>query len=320
MPDPEVRVFGRNNVTTSVPVPRYRVKPCDDVRILLVRARQVPNSTEEMEIEATLRDLSVARKPLPISGYRWTFGDGSPSVVTTQPAVTHRFRPSDSDAMFSQFLIRCEAVAADGTIVVGRTSFQRLNTEFEELHYKKILVLSAMFTPQFPALDAAGRVTQRVRLYHYRRTPVRLERVRITYVTPEARGPSPVEEVDASAALGTREIPPGDGVEAPFTLDTGAHPAATMVDYDFDGHMADGTPAIAHFSIMRPPAAPTPENGARVTDPLLTQKILRARARLGKAFVNDLDLARLEREGAFADLRVATTEPAGGDAPTAAAN
>jgi len=92
-------------------------------------------------------------------------------------------------------------------------------------------------------------------------------------------------------------------------LDTKAHPDAMMADYLFEGHTPDGIKVLGTFSIMAPPKLPTPETGTPVGDPLLTQKILRAREKLGKPFVNDEDLRQLELAGVFADLQAAPDDP-----------
>ncbi|HEY5419679.1 MAG TPA: PKD domain-containing protein [Marmoricola sp.] len=255
-----------------------------------------------MNFTARITATSPGRAPLRIKTYRWSFGDGEPSVDTPVPTVSHRFKPRDPDALYSDYVVRCEAIADAGPSVVGRHALQLRNPEFDSLYYYKTLMLSVELTPRFPELDASGRVVQKVRFYHYRSETVTLDRVSINYLTSLADNPGATEERPPREALGALEVPPGDGIETTLTLDTTRHPDAIMVDYDLDGHTADGTPARGHVSIMRPPVPPTPETGQRVADPQLTRRILRARERLGKPFVNDQDLIDLERQGAFADL------------------
>jgi hypothetical protein len=54
---------------------------------------------------------------------------------------------------------------------------------------------------------------------------------------------------------------------------------------------------------------PTPEDHQPVVDPLLKAKILRAREVLGKPYVTDEDIWRLEREGLMNNLQVGPPEP-----------
>jgi hypothetical protein len=240
--------------------------------------------------------------PLRVSSYRWSFGDGE-QVVTAGPSAVHRFGVQNPNALYSEFLVTCEAVGGDGRTVVGRTALSLRNAEFENLEFQKTLVLSVELTPRFPQLDSRGRVVQTVRLYHHRDTPVRLEQARMTYVEGFDGQEHPGETRSVAELLGSDEVLPGHGVEHTFEFDPAAHAGTRMVDYVFEGHTADGVRAIATFSVMVPPPPPTPDTGSRISDPLLTQKIMRARERLGKAFVNDEDLTQLEHDGAFDDLK-----------------
>jgi hypothetical protein len=298
----QIQVFGRRNVVTAVPLPSYTIKRCRPERLLFLQSRQMPNSIDELELVATVRELGPT-PPLRVTSYRWSFGDKSNKVVTAGPSAIHRFAPQNPDTLYSDYLVTCEAVGGDGRTVVGRTALSLRNTEFENLHFQKTLVLSVALTPRFPERDSRGRVVQSARLYHHRGAPVRLTRARVTYVEGDDQVAPPAEERPAGEVLGTEEIPPGHGVERRFSFDPAAHPGARMVDYAFEGQTADGIPVIAGFSLMVPPPAPTQESGAQVVDAQLRQKVLRARERLGKPFVNDEDLTQLEREGAFADLQ-----------------
>jgi len=302
-----VQVFGRGDALTSAEVPPYKVKKCRPDRVLLLNARAMPNSSDQFELGAVVREGGPSA-PLRVSAYRWSFGDGG-STVTAEPAVVHRFAPRDPDALVSDFVVACEAVSGDGRSVVGRTTLSLRNREFENLEFQKTLVLSVELTPRFPELDGDGRVVQRVRLYHHRSAPVRLERATLSFRSGRGAEPPPDEVRPVGELLGTEEVPPGPGVEAAFRLDTKARPDVLMVDYFFEGHTTDGVKASGTFSIMVPPPRPTPDTGARVVDELLTRKILRARERLGRPFVNDEDLRQLERAGVFADLGAPPAEP-----------
>jgi hypothetical protein len=310
-----IQVFGRDNVATSAPMPAYTVKRCQPDRSLFLRSRQMPNSTDELELVATIRELGPSA-PLRVTAYRWAFGDGE-QTVTAGPSAVHRFGVQDPNALYSEFLVTCEAVGGDGRTVVGRTALSLRNAEFENLEFQKTLVLSVELTPRFPQLDSHGRVVQTVRLYHHRDAPVRLEQARVTYVEGFDGQEVSAEPRSVAELLGSDEVLPGHGAEHTFRFDPAAHPGTRMVDYVFEGHTADGIPAIASFSVMVPPPSPTPDTGTPITDPLLSQKIMRARERLGRPFVNDEDLMQLEQEGAFADLKSAASPS--GEAPPAGA-
>lgn len=302
-----IQVFGRGDAVTTVDVPHYTIKKCHPDRLLFLAAREMPNATDEIELGATVRENGPSA-PLRVVSYRWSFGDGTTST-TSDSSVIHRFEPRNPDGLISDFLVACEAVGRDGRTVVGRRAVSLRNREFENLEFHKTLELSVELTPRFPELDSSGRVTQRVRLFHHRNAPVRLERAVLSYRTSGGQDAPPEETHPVGELLGTEEVPPGRGVEHAFHLDSKAHPDVIMVDYSFEGHTADGVKAQGTFSIMVPPALPTPQTGARVMDGLLTQKILRARERLGKPFVNDEDLRQLERAGAFEDLKAPTDVP-----------
>jgi hypothetical protein len=294
-----VHVFGRNNASVSVPLPEYTIKKCPVQRMLFLQTRQLPNSAEEYEVVAALRESGS--RPLRATSYRWSFGDGE-QLVTSTPVAIHRFAPKDAKSLYSHFLLSCVAVGADGESVLGRTALSLRNLEAENLEFHNTLVLSVELTPRFPQLSADGRVVQRVRLYHHLDVPVHLERARVAEMKTFDGDATEGRPKDVYPLLGTDVVPPGRGIEREFTLDTALKPDIHVIEYLFEGKTQDGIPAMADFSIMRPPALPTPETGAPVRDPLLTRKIMRARERLHKEYVNDEDLVELDRQGAFADL------------------
>jgi hypothetical protein len=116
-------------------------------------------------------------------------------------------------------------------------------------------------------------------------------------------GSPPPEELGVSAAFGTTTLPPA-GIEAEFVLDTNLDERVFSMEYVVEGHTEDGYRATGNFAIMRPPPKPTRETAALVRDAVLQAKILKTRELLGKDVVNDEDIWRLEKEGAFKDLVV----------------
>src|SRR5262249_5132986 len=141
---------------------------------LFVSYRGQPNSTTEYELRATLRD--PRSRPFHPVSYTWNFGDGQTQTTRT-PWVEHRFDPASGPGLETEFLVACAAVDATDAQVVGRTTVDLHNPEFENLAIKKTLVLSYEMTPRFPERDAAGVVTERVRLWHHRAGDVRVNRV-----------------------------------------------------------------------------------------------------------------------------------------------
>jgi hypothetical protein len=110
------------------------------------------------------------------------------------------------------------------------------------------------------------------------------------------------QEIDAQRLLGTRVIPPA-GITVPLRFDTAREAAIFSIEHAVVGRTAEGWSAVGAFSIMRPPKRPTRDDHVPVDDPMLQAKILAARDLLGKEFVTDEDLWRLEREGAFKGLQ-----------------
>jgi hypothetical protein len=297
-PPPQmVRVFGRNNVSTEIPVPPIRVLPCKPARRLHVTARLLPNSIDEFELIAKIVNVTAAEPMRPVEA-RWTFGDGT-SGVSRGPTIVHDFSARPQDSLYAQLLITCEAVGADGERIVGRTSLQLLNPSFEHLAYRGIVLLYALMTPRFPELGADGIVRQRVRVWHRHPTPVTITRIlRYAHSTDGDTTAHPVE-VDPVQLFGTVTIGPG-GVEGRVELDASA--GVFSYELAIEGKSDDDHPAMGAFSVMRPPDRPTPENSTPVVDPLLKAKIVRARELLRQEFVNDEDLIRLGEQGAFDDL------------------
>jgi hypothetical protein len=296
-----VAVFGRDNVMVTAELPHFTVKPCKPKRRLVLTARLLPNSAAELELHATVMNVD-AKEPFKAVRYEWSFGDGQTSQTTT-PVATHDYAGRPEESLFSQLLLSCVAVAADGERVEGRSALQLLNQSFEGKAYKGLVKIYTAPTPRFPELGPDGLVRQRIRLWHVERGPIRLEKLTRQRHYQGDEGSPPPEELGVSAAFGTTTLPPA-GIEAEFVLDTNLDERVFSMEYVVEGHTEDGYRATGNFAIMRPPPKPTRETAALVRDAVLQAKILKTRELLGKDVVNDEDIWRLEKEGAFKDLVV----------------
>lgn len=311
---PVVTVFGKDNVATSVPVPRYKVKPCEPERLVEVFSRRLPNADEDYEFLARVVEVkkqgAPPRPPFTPVKYVWTFDDQH-TVTTATPVVSHTLGAGGTRpwAMYFQHLVRVDVVDAQGRKVTGRSSLQVLNTSFENFDKKGVVTLLARGTPRFPVLGEDGKVRQTFRLHHQWKGLVRLERVTVLRARTPEKGAPPLPEDTEEVSLGVDVIPEGSGVEVAVALDTKAEPEVSMVTYSLEGNTLDGHPARGTFSVMRPPPVPTKENSTPITDPVLTAKVKKARELLGQPYVTDEDLWRLEREGRFDDLNVRREAP-----------
>ncbi|XXF79553.1 hypothetical protein P2318_07295 [Myxococcaceae bacterium GXIMD 01537] len=315
---PPVTVFSKDNVATTVPVPRYTVKDCEPERLVQVLSRRLPNGEDDFElmakvVERPVRPGEPAPRPFRPVRYEWSF-DGGPPKTTGGPLTEHTFSGVPGDgALYSQHLIRVDVYDAAGKKATGRSSLQRLNTSFENLDKKGIVTLFAVGTPRFPSRGEDGVVRQTFRIHHQFKGPVRLTKVTaLRAFIPTADGPPSPEQVDA-ATLPVDTIPEGPGVEVKVALDLTAEPDTFALTYVLEGTSATGRPAHGTFTVMRPPPRPSKENSTAVTDPLLRARILKARELLQQEYVTDEDLFRLEREGRFVGLK-AEPSPSGATA------
>jgi len=316
----EVKVFGRNNVVTSAPVPAFVVKPCKPERMVLVTSRLRANTWSEFDFEVKINESNAAGNPaasiVPFKPrlYEWSFGDGE-KTSTQLPYATHNYEGRKQDAMFSHLLVEVKVHPEVGEPLVGRTSLQLLNPAFENLATKNVVTLLVQLTPRFPELGSDGVVRQKVRLFHHRDRPVFIHNAVLFRhkVTPG----EPVHEqvVDPSSLLGTTIIPPGKGIEFEARLDTRKDADVFSLEHYVEGKDSEGLTARGAFSVMRPPKLPTKEDNMPVEDPLLKQKILAARRILNRPYVTDEDLWALQRAGKFAELEAQFQANPGQQAP-----
>jgi hypothetical protein len=246
--------------------------------------------------------------------YRWSFGEGEVQV-TKEPFVTHDFEGRPQESHYTYLLVRCEAIDKRGQKVVGRDSVVLLNDGFEHLAFKGIVILQTRMTPRFPELNDKGEVRQKVKLWHHLHEPVTIDHVHVqdTYQPPPGGRPKgapspqadevgPVEDPPVGSVLGTSTVPPA-GIEPELVLDTHAWDRVFLRSYSLEGHTKEGLPVKGQFSIMRPPAPPTREhNDGMITDPAAVQRIRRTQQILKKEYVNEDEIARMDKLGYFRDL------------------
>ncbi len=300
-----VSVFGRDNTVTTVELPVLRVKDCKAKHRLLIANRLVPNTTGAIELVAQVMTLTGDRFT-PVR-YQWDFGDGK-KAETSGATVEHDYGARPQDSLYSYPTVTCTARDAQGQSVAGKTGLALHNPSFENRHTKGVVTLLFDFTPRFPQLGSDGVVAQKVRVWHQAEGPITVDKVTLARRFMGGQDPPP-ESMAADSLFPRREIPPL-GVELALSLDT-HEGTLTALDYEIAGRAPGGEPVLGRFSIMRPPALPTREQHVPVADPELKAKIMRARELLGKKFVTDDDIWRLEQEGKMKDLKIdpASTAP-----------
>jgi hypothetical protein len=238
--------------------------------------------------------------------YEWDFGDGQ-TATSTQAYVTHDYQFREQNSHFSNYLLSVKAYDERGRSLAARQSLEIMNPAYEELAFKDQVKIMTQQAPRFPVLKD-GKVTQVVRLWHFDKQPVRVDRILAYYYGRDGKemGSAPVPAV---ALLGTERLPTKAGLHVQVMLDTVKHPEIGYITYDVQGTTTDGRRATGTFSIMRPPDPPTRDKNIPVTDPMLAAKILKAKELLGKELVTDEDLWELQRQGQFIGLQPVALTP-----------
>jgi hypothetical protein len=233
--------------------------------------------------------------------------------------VEHNYEGRPQTALYSYFVVGVTITGANkGETATARITLPLINPAFESLVEKKIVQLMISLDPRFPEIGADGKVTQHVKIWHNQPAAVTIDHASLVRYYRHAAGETSPEVVDVGSLLGTTSIPAGkDGITATVTLDPEAEEEVFSKTWALEGTSADGDRATGTFSVMLPPPKPSADSGTMVFDPLLKQKILLARQMLGKDVVDDEDLWALERQGAFANLKV---DPAAAAAAKAQAN
>jgi hypothetical protein len=313
-PEPEkyqVTVFGRNNVQVQVPVPYFKVLDCRPERNLFIQPRLLPNAIDEFELFARIQEVEPRSAFKPVK-WIWKLGDGT-TKTTSEPLVTHAFVRREQDSHYAQILIECTAVSQEGGKVMGRLPLQLMNPNFEDFAFKGIVSIRVSLTPRFPVVGDDGSVEQQGFAWHSYPGNVLVEKItrRFNYRVTDGGNPADTgsDTVSVTEILGTSMIGP-EGLEIPrLRLDPSREKELFSVDYLLEGQTEDGWPAQGTFSIMRPADLPTRDQHVPVMDPELRAKILKARELLGKEYVTDEDLFRLQKLGAFQDLQVDRSQP-----------
>jgi hypothetical protein len=320
-----VTVFGRGNVATTVPLPQYEVKDCRPKYIAAIMQRVRSNTWADFDFNARVVSVPPAPseadrkrgappptvpKPFKPVSFTWTFGDGQ-TTTTLTPLVEHDYEGRAQTSLYSYFIVGVSIRGTQGETATGRMTLPLINPAFESLAEKGIVTLLISLDPRFPELGSDGKVTQKVRIWHAQPGPVTIEHAIPTKYYKQGAGQTPPEQVDVTAVLGSATIPPGkDGLTTTVVLDPSEEEEVFSKTWELSGTSAEGYPAMGSFSVMVPPPKPSADAGSTVLDPLLKQKIILARQLLGQDVVNDEDLWRLEREGAFANLKVTPQETA----------
>jgi hypothetical protein len=320
-----ITVFGRGNVATTVPLPQYEVMDCRPTYIAAIQQRVRSNTWADFEFNARVVGVPpkpteadrkrgapppAVPKPFKPVAFTWTFGDGD-TTTTLTPIVEHDYEGRQQNSLYSYFIVGVGIRGAKGETATGRMTLALINPAFESLAGKGIVTLLIALDPRFPELGSDGRVTQKVRIWHMQPGPVTIEHASLIKYYRQAAGQTSPQEVDVGGLLGTTTIPPGkDGITTTVTLDPRSEEEVFSKTWAINGTSAEGYPAMGSFSVMVPPPKPSADAGDTIFDPLLKQKIMLARQMLGKDVVDDEDLWRLEREGAFSNLKVTPQESA----------
>jgi len=313
-----IGTFGRGNVATFTQA-SYRVKDCKVDHKLLLKYALLPNTIAEFGFSARLIPFGTQARFNAVR-YEWDFGDGT-VVNTTEPEATHDFTDHLQAHLFESFLVTATAIDASGKRLVGRTGVELPSHYFHNLQTNCMVTLLVRMTPRMPQMDANGVVTQSYRLWHFDPQPIEVTALFKREVTVESLYANPVgsashktgglhEETvpDIRSILGTTVIPPS-GIEFTLKLDTKQSPLAA-IDYHVEGVTSTGLRVRGQFPLMRPPIPPTRAHHIPISDPVLKAKIARAQELTGHEVITAEDMARLEKQGKFDDLKPAKPQPA----------
>jgi hypothetical protein len=305
-PETLVRVDVGDGKVFTQKVPRYTVEKCKPKARVAITRTLLPNSTDEYQFRVLVKQPENDTRK--IVDYHWYFGDDERSDGSD--VVTHNYEHRSQDTEFSYFLVAVDVVLDNGDHLYGRHSVELNNLahHFDNLGF---VMLFPHFTPRFPVENEDGVVEQTVRLRHYHKESVVLQRAKIvtSYLDDNRRDSkehsvkkNQEEEVDPASIVGTKEIPDGKGVEFQVRMDTKLHPGIAYQTFFLEGKTDSGKPVRGSFSVLRPPPKPTAENHVEVESEMMQKKIQLAMKKLKKPYITFDEMQKLEREGAFKDL------------------
>ncbi|WPB79971.1 hypothetical protein KYC5002_12595 [Archangium violaceum] len=311
-----VTVTGREGMHVTAPLPELEVRNCrvpDEFE--LVHSPQpgtdglVGLSTSPIghnpDLDAVLaRGKDDAPPFLPVK-YVWSFGDGA-TAETVENSVVHDFGRRPQTTRYSYFLVKCEAVDAQGRTLTASKSIELKNPAFESFMNQGMVRLRSQPWPALVGED--GRVTVPVRLWHAWTSPVTVTAVRMRRHrgmelrhSDERNPPSSptVEELPASLALGAPSIPL-DGLFMNVTFEPERDRDVVAKEVRVEGLTAEGWPLKGHFIATRPGLDPLERR--MLVDGEWRAKMLRARAHLDRRDVTAEEVMNLEAQGLFEDL------------------
>ncbi len=319
----EVSVYGREGTHASAPIPRFEVRDCWAEDELALFRSQVPGKPDAFRFEARIFYRAppvpvVPGQPDPVPRmestlrpvrYRWTFSDGG-SRDTREPWLEHDLSGRPQEALYSQVLLTCEAIAADGRTLVARHALQLRNPDFESLVRGGVVRVHAELEPGGARVSSEGNVTQTVRLWHRHSTPVtlrglkvrRLLRTELDQAMEDELQKVRAEDADVRAVLGGQVVVPPEGLTVTLGFASGAEGHLAAQEYLLEGTSADGLAARGTLTVMRPGLPPMTQR--MLSDAAYQARVLRARAFLGRTDVTEDEVQGLLKhaDGVYADL------------------
>lgn len=288
---PRVAVVTANG-SHDIQAPTFKVKNCTPERTGQVRHRALMNATDVYEFMFIA--TSIGGKKFKPTVFHWDFGDGKKETSRTA-SVTHSYGMREQNLPISDMLIRLDMEDAEGNRLQLHDTLTLQNEAFNALQSGLVQIFSDS-NPRFPEEDRQGNVIQKVTLWHVHNSPVRVAKVTIEESDDHKTRRRIVE---AGEILSGTTLRPGQTIEFPVRLEKDS--PYRVVRYQVHGKSDDGKIAGGGFSIQRPTARPTAEDHSPV-DARTAMRIRMAQKILGKPFVSDGDMDRLEAQGAFRKL------------------
>jgi hypothetical protein len=326
-----VSVTGRDGTHATVPLPDIEVKDCrlpnefelvhslepGSEDVVRLTASPIGHNPDIDSVVAKGRDDNPFFHPV---RYVWSFDDGT-TVETTEGTVVHDFSARAQTALYSYFLVRCEAFDAKGDSLGASKAIELKNPAFEAFMTKGTVRLLAQPGPA--TADGEGRLTVPVRLWHQWGTPITVKAVKLRrhrsvelQHADERNPPSrpAVEELFPDHVLGASRIA-SSGIVTQVQFEPERDRDVAAKEFRLEGETAEGWPVKGSFMTIRPGLDPVVRR--MLVDGEWRSKVLRARAHLDKADVTEKEVMDLEGEGLYVELPRAFrgTPPPGFSAP-----